>query len=165
MYCGVCAPSHALALLLERGGGSNALVPGDGGPLLLDVRRCDERTLYGAIPGSAHLPVEQLPRALAMATEEWSRTFRFPKPHPGDTLVFHSRGDARARWAAQLAADAGLERCLVLRDGCAGWRFDACVKLYAPYAEGAPPPEPQQFALQDPALSDAEEELYGMSLL
>jgi rhodanese-related sulfurtransferase len=160
-----CARRHALALLLERGGGSGSLVPGEGGPLLLDVRRCDERTLYGAIPGSAHLPVEQLPRALAMGTEEWSRTFRFPKPHPGDALVLHSRGDGRARWAAQLASDAGLERCLVLREGCAGWRFDACVKLYAPYAEGEPPPPPQPVSPEVPDLDDAEEELYGLSLL
>jgi rhodanese-related sulfurtransferase len=154
-----------VALLLERGGGSGLHGLSEGGPLLLDVRRCDERTLYGAIPGAAHLPVEQLPRALAMGTEEWSRTFRFPKPHAGDTLVFHSRSDSRARWAAQLATDAGLERCLVLRDGCAGWRFDACVKQYAPYEEGQPPPPPPPFALEEPDVSDGEEELYGLSLL
>lgn len=159
------ARRHALALLLERGGGGSSLVPGEGGPLLVDVRRSDERTLYGAIPGAAHLPVEQLPRALAMGTDEWSRTFRFPKPHAGDTLVFHSRGDGRARWAAQLAADAGLERCLVLRDGCAGWRFDACVQLYEAYKEGQAPPSPQSFSLEEPDVSDAEEELYGLSLL
>ena len=154
---------QAVALLLR--GADGGCVPGAGGPVLVDVRRCDERTLYGAIPGSVHLPVEQLPRALAMSTEEWGRTFRFPKPHPSDTLVLHSRRDARARWAAQLAADAGLERCLVLRDGAAGWRFDAAVLPYEPYAEGRPPPEPQRAALEEPDLSDAEEELYGLSLL
>ena len=152
-----------MALLL-RGGGSG-MVPGEGGPLLLDVRRCDERVLYGAIPGAAHLPAEQLPRALAMGTEEWSRTFRFPKPLAADTLIFHSRSDRRARWAAQLATDAGLERCLVLRDGVSGWRFDTCVKLYEPYQECQPPPQPQPFELEEPDLSDADEELYGLSLM
>jgi rhodanese-related sulfurtransferase len=154
-----------VSFLLERGGENGFQIPGEGGPLVVDVRRFDERTLYGAIPGSAHLPAEQLPRALAMSTEEWSRTFRFPKPHPEDALIFHSRCDNRARWAAQLAADAGFEHCLVLRDGSAGWRFDACVKLYESYAEGEPPPQPTPFALEQPDDGEAEEELYALGLL
>ena len=156
---------HAVSFLLERSGGSGFQIPGEGGPFVVDVRRFDERTLYGAIPGTAHVPAEQLPRALAMSTEEWSRTFRFPKPHPEDALIFHSRCDSRARWAAQLATDAGFEHCLVLRDGSAGWRFDACVKLYEPYAEGEPPPPPQPFALEQPDDGEAEEELYALGLL
>ncbi len=152
-------------MLLDRGGGSGALLPGEDGVLVVDVRRCDERALYGAIPGTAHLPAEQLPRALAMSAEEWARTFRFPKPHVDDALVFYSRCDARARWAAQLAQDAGMESCLVLRDGAAGWRFDLCVKLYDTYAEGQPPPPPQAFVREDPSIDAGEEELSRLGML
>jgi rhodanese-related sulfurtransferase len=47
----------ALLLLLEYGAAQGA-------PLvtLIDVRRHDERALYGSIRGSVHLPVEQLPK-------------------------------------------------------------------------------------------------------
>ena len=152
-------------MLLERGGGSGAVVPGEDGVLVVDVRRCDERALYGAIPGSVHLPVEQLPRALAMSIEEWARTFRFPKLRADDALVLLSRGDARARWAAQLCTDAGVEGCLVLREGTQGWRFHSSVKAYAAYQEGQAPPEPEPFEREDPNVDAGEDELSRLGLL
>ena len=77
---------------------------------LIDVRRHDERTLYGAIRGSVHVPVDQLPKvinardyiplvlpqiaatyrlmlcvsmqALLMNDQDWLRALNFPKPGP-----------------------------------------------------------------------------------
>lgn len=125
---------HALALLLQRGEGCVAVV---------DVRRCEERCLYGGVAGSVCLPAEQLPRALAGVADEWARTHRFPKPCGGEALVLVSRGERRARWAAQLVADAGVELALVLRDGTQGWGFDPGVLRYEPFEEGEVPPEPE----------------------
>jgi rhodanese-related sulfurtransferase len=156
---------HALAQLLERGAAGGRRVGEEGGPMLLDMRRCDEHSLYGAIPGAAHLPAEQLPRALAMAADEWARTFRFPQPHPDAACVLYSRGERRARWAALLLGEAGLGRCLLLREGAVGWRLDTCVKRYDPYAEGDPPPAPEPFALEEANASDGDEELYSLDLL
>ena len=143
----------ALAVLLERlGSGLSSL-------LLLDVRRPDERTLYGAIAGSLSVPVEQLPRALAMGPDEWMRTFRFARPQPQQPLVFISRKDLRGRWAAQLACDAGFSRCLVLERGTSGWRLDAGVNVYDAYSDGEAPPEPQRFLVEAADMSHGEIEM------
>lgn len=48
--------------------------------ILIDLRRHDERVLFGAIPNSVHLPVSLLPRALNMEMNEWQKNFRFVKP-------------------------------------------------------------------------------------
>jgi hypothetical protein len=36
---------------------------------VIDLRRADERTMYGAIPGSVHLPVDQLAAVLQVRRE------------------------------------------------------------------------------------------------
>ena len=51
------------------------------------------------------------------------------------------RTNTRSGWAAQLAADAGLQRCLVLRQGVYGWRLDAGVRAYRGYCLQDAPPE------------------------
>ena len=63
----------AVLLLLEtvRDDG-NAL-----GLVILDIRRFDERALYGTLEGSTHVPVDHLPKAVHMNDEEWVRMFRF----------------------------------------------------------------------------------------
>lgn len=151
--------------LQERGGGG---LTGESA-LVLDVRRRDERALFGALPGSEHLPCEQLPRALAMGAEEWGSTFRFPRPHDELPLVLYSRDEARARWAAQLLLDHGFESPLVLRDGVASWaEWDAGVRVYAAYAEGDAPPEPVAVREAIPTRADAEagyEEAVRLGLL
>ena len=62
----------ALLLLMEYG-------QAQGAPLvtLVDVRRHDERALYGSIRGSVHLAAEQLPRALLMPPDDFLRAFHF----------------------------------------------------------------------------------------
>ena len=151
----------------DRGGGGLSTECG----LVVDVRRRDERTLYGGLPGTAHLPCEQLPRALAMGPEEWGRTFRFPRPHHEAPLVLHSRGEVRARWAAQLLADEGFESPLVLRDGVAGWAagWAAGVMAYPAYRIGEMPPEGSRTtantALQRADLDAGHEEALRCGLL
>lgn len=108
----------ALLLLLEYG-------LAQGAPLvtLIDVRRHDERSLYGSIRGSVHLPVEQLPKALLTPAEDWLRAFHFRKPGADEVVVVYSRAQERAALAKQLFNDAGLHRCLVLGDGVMGRAF------------------------------------------
>ena len=131
----------ALALLGEYGAAQGA-------PLVtvIDVRRYDERALYGSIRGSAHLPAEALPRALLCTPEEWARTFHFRKPGADEVVVVYGRQNERAAFAKRVFADAGMPRVMVLADGVCGWRNaggegeDA--RAYDAYAEGEGPPEP-----------------------
>jgi len=131
----------ALLLLMEYG-------QAQGAPLvtLVDVRRHDERALYGSIRGSVHLAAEQLPRALLAPPDDFLRAFHFRKPGPDDVVVVHSRRQERASYAKQLLGDAGLHRCLVLSEGVMGWRSGGNggedVRAYDAYADGEAPPEP-----------------------
>ena len=76
----------ALLLLREYGAAQGAALV-----TLIDVRRHDERALYGAIRGSVHLPAEQIPRALLMTPEDWLRAFHFRKPGADEVVVVYSR--------------------------------------------------------------------------
>ncbi|KAI3438095.1 hypothetical protein D9Q98_000537 [Chlorella vulgaris] len=115
---------------------------------LIDVRRSDERALYGSIKGAAHIPVDQLPSALCLGPDQFLRQYRFAKPGPEDLVVFSCRTNTRAGWAAQLAQDAGLQRCLVLRQGVYGWRLDPAVKPYRGYRLQDAPPDAEPFQLE-----------------
>ena len=131
----------ALALLGEYGAAQGA-------PLVtvIDVRRYDERALYGSIRGSVHLPAEALPRALLCTPEEWARTFHFRKPGADEVVVVYGRRNERAAYAKRVFGDAGMHRVLVLADGVCGWRNGGGegedARAYFPYAEGEQPPEP-----------------------
>jgi rhodanese-related sulfurtransferase len=115
---------------------------------VIDVRRSDERALYGAIKGTAHVPVDQLPAALALPPELFAEQYRFPKPRAGDLVIMSCRTNTRAAWAAQLAQDAGLRRAVVYRQGVYGWRLDPAVKAYRAYKLLDPPPEPEAFQVE-----------------
>eukprot|EP00887_Chlorella_sp_A99_P002128 scaffold21.g2128.t1 len=139
----------AVALLLGLGGAeAGGAAPRPPAALLIDVRRSDERVLYGAIRGSAAVPVDQLPAALALPPDQFAVAYSFPKPGPDDLVVFSCRTSTRSAWAAQLAKDAGLQRCLVFRGGVCGWRADPSVKPYRGYRLFDPPPEPEPFQVE-----------------
>ncbi|KAK9843460.1 hypothetical protein WJX81_004052 [Elliptochloris bilobata] len=130
----------ALAVLLG--------LAGDGAPrceaaCVLDVRRSDERALYGSIPGTVHVPADQLPAALQLAPGEWEAAYRCAKPTQDTWLVLHGRTGQRAAWAAQIAIDAGYARALVFRPGVYGWRAHPAVRAYRAYKRGEAPPEPE----------------------
>ena len=50
-----------------------------------------------------------------MAPEGWEESFHFPRPASDDWVIMQCRTNKRAAWAAQLAADAGLTRCLIYK--------------------------------------------------
>lgn len=69
-------------------------------PILVDVRRHDERALFGCIQGSVHVPVEQLVNALQEPAATFEEIAGTPAWSKDDLLIFHSRESLRARWAA-----------------------------------------------------------------
>lgn len=50
-----------------------------------------------------------------MTPEAWQDAFHFPRPSSMEWVIMQCRTNKRATWAAQLAADAGLQRCLIYR--------------------------------------------------
>lgn len=71
-----------------------------------------------------------------------------PVPRSRDPGPCAGRTNVRGGWAAQLAQDAGLKRCLVLRQGVYGWRLDPAVKPYRGYRLQEPPPEAEPFQVE-----------------
>lgn len=134
------------------------------GLVVLDLRRHDERVLYGAPLGSKHLPAEQVPRALSMSEDEFQDTFGFDKPAKQDNVVLMCRSDRRARWASQLLVDAGYPRVFVCKEGVYGWRLDHRVLPYQSYELGDPPPDPEPFEIEPIDLQAARKELQSMGL-
>lgn len=49
----------------------------------------DERTFpcAGAIRGSVHVPLDQLPAALTLPADQFSASYSFPKPGPDDLVI------------------------------------------------------------------------------
>ncbi|KAK9829026.1 hypothetical protein WJX72_003487 [[Myrmecia] bisecta] len=150
----------ALAVLLGLAGPLSRRVP----VRVLDIRRHDERALYGSIPGTLHVPASQLPSALQMSSDQFQQTYHFPKPSAEDCVVMQCRTNRRAAWAAQLAKDAGLQCCLVYRQGVYGWRLQPAIKAYKSYEKGDPPPEPEAFQMEAINVGAAREELAHLGL-
>jgi rhodanese-related sulfurtransferase len=132
---------------------------------VLDIRRHDERSLYGTIPGTHHVPTDQLPAALQMEPEQWKRLYGFPKPQKEENIVMQCRTNRRAAWAAQLASDAGYGNCLVYRQGVYGWRLHSAVQVYSSYEKGDPPPEPEAFDVERVDANAAITDLTQLGLL
>lgn len=65
------------------------------------------------------------------------------------TIACAGRTNNRSAWAAQLAKDAGLQRCLVHRQGVYGWHFEATVLPYRRFGVAEPPPDPEPFQAEE----------------
>ncbi|BFI34033.1 hypothetical protein MPTK2_4g20300 [Marchantia polymorpha subsp. ruderalis] len=155
----------AVAVLLQKNDrGGEASEAGTNPVYLIDVRRHDERALFGHIRGSHHVPVEELPKALNMESGLWEKTYHFPKFSDDDTVIFQCRTSRRATWAAQLAQDAGMGKCFVYSQGVYGWRFDPSVLPYDSYEIGDSPPEPINFEVEKVDHEAAKEELQRAGL-
>uniref|UniRef100_A0A383VMR1 Rhodanese domain-containing protein n=1 Tax=Tetradesmus obliquus TaxID=3088 RepID=A0A383VMR1_TETOB len=132
--------------------------------LVLDVRRHDERTLYGAIPGALHLPVDELPSALLLPASHFSHRYHFEQPGCGDVLVLQSRQSARAHWAAQLARDAGWKHVFVYAGGVRNWQLSLAVQAYSAYQQWQPPPDPEPFVPCQPDVAAGAAQLQQLGL-
>lgn len=163
----------ALAVLLSRH--AVAMAAGDtssspssslpsSAPILLDLRRHDERAFFGSIPGSRHVPVDQLPLALESDESVWQKYFRQSKISKGSFIIMQSCTNKRAQWAAQIAHDLGFKKCFVYRQGVFGWRLHPSVLPYASYEELDGPPEPVSFELEKFDRNGGERELQQMGL-
>ncbi|CAI7778682.1 unnamed protein product [Closterium sp. NIES-53] len=168
---GVEAEGHGSGAAAQEGGGVGRVVweeVGGGKPwfYLVDVRRFDERVLYGGIPGSVHIPAEVWPVALSLGEEAWKQRYQWPKMEPHSLLILHSNTGPRAYWAAQVARDAGYNRCFVMREGTHGWRLHPSVCVYDDYPEGGVPPAPQSFAVEavDGGMAEQQLRLLGIAL-
>lgn len=76
-------------------------------PFLVDVRRRDEVTLFGAIAEAKHLPLLDLIFAFAAPSDEFESIAGFARPDRDQLLVFISRVNERAKLAASIALDHG----------------------------------------------------------
>eukprot|EP00891_Asterochloris_glomerata_P002846 jgi/Astpho2/2846/fgenesh1_pg.00050_%23_109_t len=138
---------------------------------VIDLRRSDERSLYGSIPGNpgcigtSHVPADQLPAALNMSSEEFEEAYSFPKPGSSDWLVMQCRTNRRSAWAAQVASDAGMQHCLVYRQGAYGWRLHPAVKAYSSFERHDVPPEPENVQTEVADAAAAKAELSRLGLL
>eukprot|EP00877_Chromochloris_zofingiensis_P006273 jgi/Chrzof1/189/Cz01g06130.t1 len=156
-----CIHRDALALLLGRLE-SDVAVPRC---TVLDVRRHDERTLYGSINGTLHVPVDELASALQLPADEFRAHYHFDQPAQEDVVIFMDRTNKKSYWAAQIARDAGWRHVYVYRAGVYGWRFDAGVLPYAEYQLWQAPPEPEEILPEEPDATAALEELQHLDLL
>lgn len=133
--------------------------------VVIDVRRSDERLLFGHIEGTVHVPVDRLPSALHLSSGEFAAQYGFPKPQPDDLVVMSCRTNTRAAWAAAVAQDAGLQRCLVYKQGVYGWRLDPGVKVYRGYKLFDGPPEPEQVGGEEVDVVAGAAELGSLGIL
>eukprot|EP00250_Pteridium_aquilinum_P019439 c24431_g1_i2 orf=122-1000(-) len=155
----------AVAVLLQNKKQKVSGTTGSTNPYLVDVRRYDERALYGHIQNSVHVPVNEWPKALAMEPLDWQRSYGDPKFDKEDVLILYCRTNNRSAWAAQAALDAGVKRCFVCRGGAVGWHLDPSVLPYDGYALGQPPPEPHRFEVESVNYAAAEQELQQLGLM
>jgi len=104
---------------------------------LLDVRREEERELYGSIPESLSLPAEDFAVRDSTAADD----AKLDKTTP---VVVQCRTNRRAQFVAQLLHDDGFKHVLVLKEGSFDWDVDGgMVKRYASWETWQSPPKPE----------------------
>ena len=83
-----------------------------------------------------------------------------PLPHRAPA----GRTNTQSAWAAQLAKDAGLQRCLVFREGVYAWRLDPSVQPYREYRLFDPPPEPEPFQVEALSVEVGQQDLAALGI-
>jgi len=153
----------------------------------LDLRRHDERALYGGIPGAVHVPVETFVFAVQRDAAAFAAACHVPKPPPDELLILQCRSNRRSAWAARVAEEHGAQlacaafrlrfhpqplwpfptgysRVLVYKQGSHGWRLDPGVQAYPSYEPGEEPPEPEDVPLESMDGNAAIEELKALGI-
>jgi rhodanese-related sulfurtransferase len=91
-----------------------ARLPGNAGPLVLDVRGPDEFDgPLGHITGATNIPLNELPAHLTELV------------HQGRQIVVVCKTDRRSQMAAQQLRKAGMPNVSVLRGGMEQWRAES----------------------------------------
>ncbi len=70
------------------------------------MREPHELAGTGRIPSSRNIPIKTSPEALFLPDEEFAERWGFPKPGPGDEVVFYCKAGVRSRAAAGMAKEA-----------------------------------------------------------
>ena len=109
--------------------------------------------------------MDRLANALSLPSDQFFSQFGFSKPGSDDLVIMSCRTNTRAAWAATLAQDAGLVRCVVYQQGVYGWRIDPAVKVYRGYKLYDPPPEPEPFLLEQPDFGSGTAELAALGVV
>ncbi|XP_063045725.1 thiosulfate:glutathione sulfurtransferase isoform X2 [Engraulis encrasicolus] len=92
-----------------------------GGLLLVDVRSKEEVD-RGRIPGSIHIPVDQVESDMSLDPAAFQQKFGVPKP-PQDTpdLVFHCQMGRRGAAATEKARGLGFQKARNYKGGYKEW--------------------------------------------
>ncbi|XP_068233974.1 uncharacterized protein [Palaemon carinicauda] len=78
---------------------------------IIDIRRKDELTQLGMIPGSNNLPLQEIEDALDLSEEAFKAKYGFPKLSPDDdTIVLTCRSGRRVRVADQILRSRGFTK-------------------------------------------------------
>lgn len=78
---------------------------------VVDIRSPDELELFGMIPGTKNLPLQELNAALDLTAEAFQAKYGFPKLSPDDdTLVLTCRSGRRVRMADQILKSRGFTK-------------------------------------------------------
>ncbi|EEB16164.1 Heat shock protein 67B2, putative [Pediculus humanus corporis] len=105
---------HSYDELLEKKKDKNVV--------LVDVRDYSEITQTGKLPGSIHIPLGELKKALSeMSPENFKSRYQFDKPSKDTEIIFSCRGGRRSVEALKLALELGYHRSSNYKGGWLDW--------------------------------------------
>lgn len=109
-----------------------------------DVRREDERNMYGYIEGTEHIACEDVPK----------RVHDFP-----EASALHCRTARRSAWASLVLREKASKRALVMPEGVYRWRFSESVHVYPAYEIFDEAPAREEVELEEPDDKRGKEEV------
>ncbi|XP_060046721.1 thiosulfate sulfurtransferase/rhodanese-like domain-containing protein 3 isoform X1 [Erinaceus europaeus] len=82
--------------------------------ILIDVRETWEIYMYGKIPGSMNIPLDDVVEALQMSPREFKEKYNEEQPSKSDNLVFSCLAGVRSKKALETAVSLGFSRSPLL---------------------------------------------------